>query len=128
MLGQFWCYFWVPWVKKILRGNFKTRGCFKQKVSKKMQCLAVPSIIINLSLFKNAINSEPLGVRGQYFEEFHEVKVTCPGWFNMELPNEASFALNNHCYDHCKNIFYPFSKQQLLGKDIPSSKSWKLLV
>ena len=32
-----------------------------------------------------------------------------PGWFNMELPNEASFPLSNRCYDHCKNVFYPFS-------------------
>ena len=30
-----------------------------------------PLIIINLSFFKNAINSEPLGVRGQSFQGFH---------------------------------------------------------
>ena len=28
--------------------------------------------------------------------------MTCPGWFNMELPNEASFPLSSRCYDHCK--------------------------
>ena len=38
-----------------------------------------------------------------------EVRATCPGWFNIELPNEEFFPLSNHCYDHCKNIFYPFS-------------------
>ena len=46
----------------------------------------------------------------------------------MELPSEASFPLSKRYYDHCKNIFYPFSKQQLSGKHIPSSKSWNLLV
>ena len=49
--------------KNIPRGIFKTRGYFKQKLSKKMLFLAVP-IIINLLFFKNIINSEPLGVRG----------------------------------------------------------------
>ena len=31
----------------------------------------LPSIIINLPFVKNAINSEPLGVRGYYFQELH---------------------------------------------------------
>ena len=50
--------------------------------------------IINLSFFLNIIKSEPLGVRGYYFQgfhismipttgknfkEIHEVRVTCPG-------------------------------------------------
>ena len=26
-------------------------------------------------------------------KKIHEVRVTCPGWFNMELPNEAFFLL-----------------------------------
>ena len=26
-------------------------------------------------------------------KKIHEIKVTCPGWFNMELPNEAYFLL-----------------------------------
>ena len=34
--------------------------------------------------------------------------MTCPGRFNMELSNEASFPLSNCCYDHCKIVFYPF--------------------
>ena len=77
-----------------------------------------------LSFFKNAINSEPLGVRSYYFQDFHnsvipttsknfskirDVKVTYPGWFIIELPNEASFPLCNRYYDHCKNVFHPFS-------------------
>ena len=37
---------------------------------------------------------------GKSFKKSHEVKVTCPGWFNMESPIEAFFPLNNHCYDH----------------------------
>ena len=84
----------------------------------------LPSSIINLPFFKNTITSGPLGVRRYNFQDFHismipttgknfwkihEVRVTCPGWFNMELPSEASFPLSNRYYDHCKNIFYPFS-------------------
>ena len=87
-------------------------------------CLSLPPIIINLSFVNNAINSELLGVGGQYFQDFHVsmilttgkkkkkihgVRVTCRGWFNMEVPNEASLPLSNHCYDHCNNVFYPFS-------------------
>ena len=34
----------------------------------------------------------------------HEVRVTCPGSFNMELPNETFFPLS---YDHCKNFLSP---------------------
>ena len=34
--------------------------------------------------------------------------MTCPGRFNMELFNEASFPLSNCCCDHCKIVFYPF--------------------
>ena len=30
--------------------------------------------------------------------------MTWPGWFNMELPNEAFVPLRNHCYDQCKNV------------------------
>ena len=37
----------------------------------------------------------------------HKVRVTYPGWFNMELPHKAFFPLSNRCYDHCKNIFLP---------------------
>ena len=79
--------------------------------------------IINLSFFLNIIKSEPLGVRGYYFQgfhismipttgknfkEIHEVRVTCPGWFSTELPNGAFFPLTNRCYDQSKNVFYPF--------------------
>ena len=46
---------------------------------------------------------------GKNFKKIHEVKVTCPGWFNMELSNEAFFSLSNRCYDHCKNVSYSFS-------------------
>ena len=55
----------------------------------------------------------------------HEVRETWPAWFYMQFPNEASFPLSNRCYDYCKNVFYPFSLQQLSGKHIPSSKSCK---
>ena len=48
--------------------------------------------------------------------------------FHMELPNEAPFPLSKRYYDHCKNVFYSFSEQQLSGKHIPSSKSCNLLV
>ena len=83
-----------------------------------------PSSSIIFSFFENAIKSERVGVRDQYFHDFHiymiftiaknlekvhEVTVTCPGWFNMELPNEELFPLTNRCCDHCKNIFYQFS-------------------
>ena len=30
---------------------------------------------------------------GKTFKKIHEVRVTCPGWFNMELPDEAFFLL-----------------------------------
>ena len=126
--------------KHISRGVFKTRGYFKPNLSKKMQYLASPpphSYIINFSFFKNVIKSESLGVRGYYFQDFHismtpitgknfkkihEVRVTCPGLFNMELPIDAFFPLSNRCCDHCKNVFYSFSQQQLSGKHIPSFK------
>ena len=66
---------------------------------------------------------------GKNFKKFHEVRVTSLGRFNMELPNEAFFLVNNRCYDHCKNVFYPFSlQQQFSGKHIPSSKSSNILV
>ena len=83
-----------------------------------------PNSIINLSFFKKTIKSELLRVGGYYFQDFHnpmipatgknfkkihEVRVTCPGWFNTELPNEAFYSLSNPCYDHCKNVFNPFS-------------------
>ena len=50
---------------------------------------------------RSAIKFEPHWFRGQYYQNFHismiptigknfkkihELKVTCPGWFNMELP------------------------------------------
>ena len=56
------------------------------------------------------------------------VRVTCPGWYGMELPRKSSFLLSNCYHDHCKNVPYPFSQQQLSGKHIPSSKSFNLLV
>ena len=59
---------------------------------------------------------------GTNFKKIHEMRVTCPGWFNIELPNEAFFTLSNHCYDYSKNVFYPFSWQQLSGKHIPFTK------
>ena len=30
---------------------------------------------------------------GKNFKKIHKVRVICPGWFNMELPNEAFFLL-----------------------------------
>ena len=52
----------------------------------------------------------------------------CPGWFNMKLTNEALISLSNRCYDHCKNVFYPFSLQELSRKPVPSWKWCNLLV
>ena len=65
---------------------------------------------------------------GKSLKKTHEVRVTCPGRFNMELPNEAFSPLSNRFYDHCKNDVYPFSWQHLSGKHISSSKSCNLLV
>ena len=53
--------------------------------------------------------------------------MACPEWFNIKVPNEEFFLLSNRCYDHCKNVFYPFLKHQLSVKHIPSSKSCNLL-
>ena len=53
-----------------------------------------PPSIINLSFFKNAIKSEPLGVRDWYFQDFHISMVSTTGKnFKKELPNEAFFLL-----------------------------------
>ena len=30
---------------------------------------------------------------GKKFKKFQKIRLTCPGWFNMELPNEAFFLL-----------------------------------
>ena len=101
-----------------------------------------PPCIINFSLFKNAIKSEKLGVRGYYFQDFHismipttgknfkkihEIRVTYPEWFNMELPNEEFFDLRNRCYDHCKNVFSTHFHSSSCQGSIPSSKSCNLL-
>ena len=101
-----------------------------------------PPCIINFSLFKNAIKSEKLGVRGYYFQDFHismiptngknfkkihEIRVTYPEWFNMELPNEEFFHLRNRCYDHCKNVFSTHFHSSSCQGSIPSSKSCNLL-
>ena len=45
----------------------------------------------------------------KFSKKIHDIRVTCPGWFNMDLPNEAFFPLSNRCYDHFKSVFYPFS-------------------
>ena len=39
-------------------------------LSKCSICLGLPPVI-NLSFFKNVKKSEPLGVRGYYFQDFH---------------------------------------------------------
>ena len=44
---------------------------------------------------------------GKTFKKTHEVRVTCPGWFHMELPNEAFFPLSNYCYDHSRKCLLP---------------------
>ena len=61
-------------------------------------------------------------------KKIHEVRVTWTGWFNTGFFIEVFFPLSNRCYDHCKNVFFPFSYKQLSGKHIPSSKSCNLLV
>ena len=60
-----------------------------------------PLIIINLWFFKTITNSELLGVSdyyfqslhismipttSKYFQKIHEVRMTSPRWFSMELP------------------------------------------
>ena len=35
-------------------------------------------------------------------QNLKKLRVTCPGWFNMELLNEAFFPFSNRCYDYCK--------------------------
>ena len=41
----------------------------------------------------------------KFQKKIHEVRSTCPGWFNMQLANEAFFPLSNRYNDHCKNVF-----------------------
>ena len=111
-------------------GIFKTRGYFQQKLSKKMLYLAALPYIINLSFLKNAIKSEPLGVRGQCFQDFHifmipttgksfkkihEVRVTCPGWFKMELPNSDFFLSANVAIITLKMYFIYFHINSFSG-------------
>ena len=40
-------------------------------------------------------------------KKMSDVKVTCAGWFIMELPNKASFPFSGRYYDHCKKCFLP---------------------
>ena len=47
---------------------------------------------------------------------------------DLEIPNEAFFPLSNSRYDHCKNVYYPFSWKQLSEKRILSSKPCSVLV
>ena len=68
------------------------------------------------------------GCTGKNFKKICEVRVTCPGWFNMELPNEIFFVLATIAIITIKMFFYPFLSQQLSEKHIPSSKSCNLLV
>ena len=55
---------------------------------------------------------------------------SCSALCNLtkSLRDGELFPLSSRCYDHCKNVFYPFSYQQLSGKHSPSSKSCNLLV
>ena len=51
--------------KIIARRIFKARGFFKQRLSKNfLHLVPSPLITVNLSFFENAMNSDPLGVRG----------------------------------------------------------------
>ena len=115
--------------KNIPRGISNARSYFKQKLSKKMQYLAGHSPIINFSFFKNAIKSEPLGVRDQYFQDFHISMVPTTGksfkkihgWHALDdltwnYPmKHLPMIISNRCYDQYKKVFYPFLEQELSG-------------
>ena len=59
---------------------------------------------LGANIFKIAISLWYLPLVKYSKKKIREVRVTCPEWFNMELPNEAFVPLRNHCYDQCKNI------------------------
>ena len=70
--------------------------CHFLKILKNLNCLELETNIFRifislwyLPLVKNV-------------KKIHHVLVTCPGWFNMELPYEEFFPLSNHCHDHCQ--------------------------
>ena len=52
---------------------------------------------------------------GKNLHKTQDVRVTCPGWFNMELSNEASFTLSSLYYDHCKMSFTHFHSSSSQG-------------
>ena len=118
--------------KKHTQWNFYDRSYFKQKLSKKMQHLDGPSPYHQFfSFFKSAINLISLKLEPNIFKIFTslwylplvtiskkkmlEVRVTCHGWFNMALPSEAFFSLNNSCCEHCRNVYTHFHSSSCLG-------------
>ena len=43
-------------------------------------------------------------ITGKNFQKIHKLRVTCPGWFNMELPNETFFLLATVAMIILKNL------------------------
>ena len=52
---------------------------------------------------------------GKNFEKLHEVRVIYPGWFNMELPNEAFFLLATVAMITVKMSFTHFHSSSCQG-------------
>ena len=117
----------------------KSFFCFLSQTTYPGECLR-PEVVLSRSYLRKCSIWPPLSSIYHFLKmpenlnrleleaKIHEVRVPCPRWFNMELPNEEFYPLRNRCYDHCKNVFYPFSEQQLSGKHISSSKSCNLSV
>ena len=55
---------------------------------------------------------------GKNFKKIHEVRVTCSGWFNMELPNEAFFLLAIVAMITVKMSFTHFRNSSCQGNKI----------
>ena len=52
---------------------------------------------------------------GKNFKKIHKVRVTCPGWFKMELPNEAFFLLATVAMITVKMSFTHFHSSSCQG-------------
>ena len=99
----FKCDFWSSHAKKLFCTKFQLDRSFrpeviKESVNTKWQILV---LIRYFSNFQIAMSQEPLRVRSWNFQSFHiwmmptngvkmkkfwGVRVSCPGWFGMELP------------------------------------------
>ena len=104
--------------QKLHPGDFlRPEVILSRSYIRKYSIWPAPSIIINLSFHQ--LNR--LELQANFFRIFislwylsliifhFNVRVTCHGWFSIELPNKASFLISSLSYDHCKNVFYSFS-------------------